>query len=805
MSKSVFLTVKDRRTGEDIRDVIMSAGMQARLFESPESMINSLSAGESPSLILVDLHTPDLNGWQICTMLRSAGFSHLSQTHIMILSSVLPDFCLSSISEHLGADGFISLPAKPAQILETIRKSTAEAPYARQPIVLLVDDDRHSSDFIATGLKSSGYHVVVAADAAEALRQFEEVTPSILILDHLLPNNSTALELVPKLLPKMTNPLSVAIAITASEDTDVPSMYLKAGADGYIKKPFSINYLLTTIHRAQHDRMFSVFEKVIEDRTASLKETEGMLRDLYENAPVGYHTLSGDGTILSMNQTELRWLGYSEQEVIGKKIFDLQSESSSLRGLEAFEELKETGSIADLELLFIKKDGSSCPVRLDACAVLDKNGKISSIRSIARNVTEQKALESSLAHAQKMESTAILSDGIAHNFNNLLTPVLANAVDLLETMQLNDDEREALQDIVASAKKGAQLVKQLGQLKRTPFAGRSVFSLGWLVKETLSLLRETVDKTYTFSFEDNDSELMIEGNVDQVRQALINLCLNSKDAMPDGGPISLKLEQSSRLNDPRLHIAHRQRSYAVISVSDAGEGIPLAVQNKIFDAFFTTRGLASHSGLGLTIAYSLIRDHDGFINIESQPGRGTRALIYLPVTDAKKPMRPEHSENNPGTPEKNDSRTAGEKRDRVMGTILLVDDETVQLRTATRILEHAGYEVVPARSPSSAFELLKSNTSSSIPRGNKTPRIDLIILDLVFPGESGERFLPEIRTAAGNIPVIVVSGSTDRTRATRLFSLGVTSVITKPYDGTSLLRTVSVALGSAPAKGSING
>jgi two-component system cell cycle sensor histidine kinase/response regulator CckA len=788
MSNLVYLAVRDRETGQSVMEALVALDVQTSVFYSPVDMLDELTKHAAPSLIILDLHIEEMDGWRICSLIHSSQFEHLNQTPIIIASKILPDYCLEAISESIGAQGFLALPMRPDETAAIVSSSLTVGRIVKKPTVLLVDDNPNSCDFIRTGLALSGYEVLTVTTAEEGLRLAKDTHPAVLILDHLLGDNTTSLDLLPEILQHLTNPLSVTIAITASDETDIPAKYLGAGADAYIKKPFSIIYMLTTIHRALRDKTFRIFERVIENRTSELRIAEEMFRDLFDNAPVGYHTLSDDGTILSMNRTELEWLHCKQEDVLGRKIFDIQSESSAMKGLEAFDELKRTGTIKDLELDFKASDNSIIPVRIDSRAIFDSNGRMISARSITRNVTELRQLESNLAHAQQMESAAVLSDGIAHNFNTLLTPILINAAELLETVRLKEDEREALLEIVEAARKGAQLVKQLAQLKRSPFSGTAAFDVAAVVKETAQLLMDTCEKTHTFSTQISDSgRLWAEGNPDQVRQSLINLCLNARDSMPNGGTIELSTYAASTATDPKLYAACKRSPFIVISVSDTGSGIDPSIKERIFDPFFTTRGLANHSGLGLTIAYALIRDLGGFINIRSDIDKGTDASIYLPACP---PETAEHTSSSRKIyasilPE----QTADKESADNLGTILVIDDEIAQLKTASRLLEHAGYKVITSQSPSAAVELLQSFKSQAMPGTSRSSLIDLII-----PGESGEILLPKLKAVTGRIPVVVASGSTDRLKATRLFNLGVHSIISKPYEKATMLRTVQVAI-----------
>jgi two-component system, cell cycle sensor histidine kinase and response regulator CckA len=369
---------------------------------------------------------------------------------------------------------------------------------------------------------------------------------------------------------------------------------------------------------------------------------------------------------------------------------------------------------------------------------------------------------------------------------------------LLDTVKLTEDERNALLDIIDSAKRGATLVRQLSLLRRSPLPHLDLVDVSAVARETVSLLSDTMQKKHVLSIDCTKEELMVKGTSDQIRQVIINLCLNSRDAMPAGGKIDIRVSRLHKGASESTGTPDSTKEFAMVSVADTGEGIPASLQARIFDAFFTTRGLANRSGLGLTVAAAIIRDHGGVIKIDSDPGGGTTARILIPLSSGRasddtgeqtrrKRYRSLH-------PEDMNSLPAHTENGRALATILVVDDEEAQLRTASRILQHAGYEVIASQSLESAYDALNPARTTHKHAAGTPHRIDLIILDLVFPGHSMEDLLPHFKSISGRVPIIIVSGTTDRQGATKLFNMGASTIISKPYEKKHLLRAIAIAL-----------
>jgi len=800
--KTVAILNGSPAAAEFIASAIRNDGTNTHTFAAAQDMLESIQTDRVPDIIITDLHTPGIDGWRLCRLLRSPEFKQANETPIVVTSSIFLDRDLAAMAQNLGADGYISLPRDADAISNVVANLDAGAPGHAHPLALAVEDDPVMMKFISTGLRAYGYEVIEATTGKEALALFETRKPNLVILDHVL-MDMDGIELVPGFRAGERNGDLVLIAITAASDPDLAIRYTREGADAYLRKPFSMPYLTNVISKAQRERALRRVERLIDERTESLREAEQRFRDLYENAPAGYHTVAPDGTILSMNTTELRWLGYARDEVVDRKtIFDLQTPASAIRGRALFKELKASGELNNVELDFVRKDRTTVPVRIHSRGVNNDAGEFEFARTVVHHMGKEKELERQLRHAQKMESLGIMAAGIAHNFNNLLTPVLVNASDLKEDFAENSTGYEVLQDIEEAARRGAALVRQLTTLSRSADTAHALVEPRDIIEETAEILRKTLDKAIRVETTTTDRDTEILGNHGQIQQALLSLAFNARDAMPDGGLLEIDLQVAEIMDiTSSFSPPPRPGTYVVISVSDTGVGMSREVQERIFDPFFTTKGLAKGTGLGLSTTYAIVQDHGGFVHVYSEPGIGTRFRMYFPLRTPD----PVHSPL-PRSAKQHEETESENRHQHLRGDelVLIIDDEQNVLRSATRILKRAGYDVLQATDGIAGLDALRRSqlhrTSHDHGSAGEARPIDLVILDVVMPRMAGEQVLQRIRTISADLPVIVASGYGQTARVLDFLNRGAQNVIGKPFDTAELLKAVRETLDARAAR-----
>lgn len=406
--------------------------------------------------------------------------------------------------------------------------------------------------------------------------------------------------------------------------------------------------------------------------------------------------------------------------------------------------------------------------------VRDAYGRARSILIIGTDVTERRQLEQQFLRAQRIESIGRLVSGMAHDLNNLFVPILLGGR-LLSQDQLDPEKRaRALDMIQRSAERGTDLVRQVLAFARGVEGERVLLDVRPIVQEVAHLLQATFPSTIRIEMQLSDKLWPVQGDATQLQQVLMNLCVNARDAMPEGGQLLLRVEnlQVDPLYARRVLEAH-PGPYVCLTVSDTGVGIPHDILDKIFEPFFTTKPVGKGSGLGLSTVYSIVRSHGGFINVYSEPGQGTTFRVYLPA--APEAQATEAAEAGPVY------RGAGEG-------VLLVDDEPFVLEAAREALEQLGYHVYTATQGREALDQLETYTAE----------ISAVITDLVMPEMDGLALIRLIRKRWPALPVVASSGlHGGRAEAAR--QAGAHAFLYKPYTAEKLTAVLHQVLHEAAA------
>ena len=384
---------------------------------------------------------------------------------------------------------------------------------------------------------------------------------------------------------------------------------------------------------------------------------------------------------VSINQGFTRIIGYTEEDVLGKTSietnvwFDLDDRNKLMEGL------KKDGVVENLVARFRSKTGEIKHGMMSA-SIIELNG-IKHILSITRDITERTLLEEQLRQMQKLEGLGTLAGGIAHDFNNILGIILAYISSL---KRFKDDSKKidfAIETITNAVRRGTTLVQQILTFARKTETAFGAVNVNDVVTEIMTMIMGTFPKILTYAQNFDKTVPYISADHSQLYQALLNLCVNARDAMPAGGVLSIKTYMESAV---KLHDQHPDAdasSYICLEVSDTGEGKTLETQKHIFEPFFTTKGVGKGTGLGLAVVFGIIQTHKGFIDVESELGRGTTFRLYLPALVAAEPIKvkeDEMLEDIPGGTE----------------TVLIVEDEEMLRISLQMILLEKGYKVLSA-------------------------------------------------------------------------------------------------------------
>jgi PAS domain S-box-containing protein len=541
-----------------------------------------------------------------------------------------------------------------------------------------------------------------------------------------------------------------------------------------------------------------------------LRRSEDQLAGILRQASVGIAQVDTAGCFVLVNDRYCEIAGRAREELLGLRMQDITHPDDVERNLVLFQNTAKTGEDFEIEKRYVRPDGSFVWVHNSVYAVRNVRGGIEHLVAVSLDITERKhaqerleelnslletrvaertgdllraiaereRLQDQLLQAQKMESVGTLASGVAHDFNNLLNIISSYAA----IMRLDGKNPAAISEGVSvideTVRRGAALVQQLMTLGRRSETRSEPVGLNSVAEKLANLLSETFSKAIVITLDLERGLPAIRGDENQLHQALLNLCVNARDAMPKGGRISLKTATVSG-----EELWHRQpeavaNSYAVVSVSDSGSGMDEAIRRRIFEPFFTTKPVGEGSGLGLAVVYGIVKNHAGFIEVESRIGRGTTFSIYLPIPAA--------------TSEQISERGPSDKSPKPEGrgeTILFVDDEERQLNIMRRFLESEGYRVLVARDGLEALEIFKRHKEE----------IAVAVLDLGLPRLGGWPAFQQMREIRPGLKVIVASGfvSTDVEAELAQGKLG--GIIAKPYQLDDVLEKLSQAIHHAPA------
>ena len=525
----------------------------------------------------------------------------------------------------------------------------------------------------------------------------------------------------------------------------------------------------------------------VEDITERKLVQEEMVRkskeiaDLYNNAPCGYHSLGTDGTILRINDTELNWLGYNRDEVIGKKKWtDFMTPAGCLIFKKTFPILKNQKWVKNIEYDLVRRDGSVFPVLLNATVVIDEKGNYVESRSTCFDMTERKLaeeerrrLEAELFQSQKMEAVGTLAGGIAHDLNNILGGILGYTELVLTThITQNHPARKYMDGVLRGIDRACDLVSHINTFSRQGEKQRKLIGLGPVIKEALKLIKATLPAKIEMRQRITDVERTIFADPTQMHQVVMNLCTNAAHAMKEkGGILEVSLSQITFGTDDAVFHPDLKTGieYELLIVRDTGAGIDPENIGRIFDPFFTTKKPGEGTGLGLSVVYGIIKSHDGVICVESEPGQGSTFRVYIPTIIAAREGKNEQiDEAIPGGSER----------------IMFVDDETT-LTTIFKIqFESLGYSVDVYNDPLEALAAFQKEPQS----------FALVTTDMAMPHMTGIDLARELTQIRPDFPVILCTGAVEELDQELLHSLGVRRLIIKPIFTKDLARAVRQVL-----------
>lgn len=542
------------------------------------------------------------------------------------------------------------------------------------------------------------------------------------------------------------------VVTTGLNDETLALKAVQAGAQDYLVKGQITGELLVRSMRYAIER--SRAEQKIREQAALLDiATDAILvRDL-------------ENRILFWNKGAERLYGWSAEEALGQTTTQLLYQGTSLQMQAAQKTLMVKGAWQG-ELNQMTKTGREITVESRWTLVRNDDQTPKFILIVSTDITEKKQLEAQFLQAQRLESIGTLASGIAHDLNNILTPVLATA-QLLQMKLTNLDVRsqQMLQVLEANARRGAELVKQVLSFARGIEGKQTILQTKHLIREIQQIARETFPKSIQVWIEVAEDLWTVTGNATQLHQVLMNLCVNARDAMPFGGTLKILAENVTiDENDARVNLDARAGNYITITISDTGVGIPSEIRDRIFEPFFTTKEVGKGTGLGLSTVVGIIKSHRGFITVNSAVGEGTQFKIFLPAAMTMNPL----DANMAGT-------IAGGNE-----LILVVDDEAAIREVTRAALETCGYEVLTAQDGMDAISIYVQHKND----------ISLALIDMMMLSMDGLTTIRILRKINPNIKIIAVSGLLSNYQSADLALSEVDACLQKPYTIEALIQEI---------------
>jgi PAS domain S-box-containing protein len=665
--------------------------------------------------------------------------------------------------------------------------------------ILLVDDNPSNLLALETILQAPDRNLVRASSGEEALRFLLDEDAAVILLDVHMPSIS-GLETAALIRGRERTRGVPIIFLTAYDDNagdDRISRSYALGAVDYIIKPIDPEALKSKVavfvelyrKTEQIKQLYAELEQRVRERTAELATTNEVLRiEVIERMRADERLRESEARLqsilkslddciwsASLDGTQIHYLSQAVERIWGRSPADFYANpqlwletahpEDRLKVEEAFKALLEAGEL-DIEYKIVRPDGAARWVHNRGHIIREENGRPFRLDGIATDITEKKSLEARFLRAQRLESIGRLASGIAHDLNNILSPVLMGA-QMLQLKLSSADDRRMLEIMLGNIERGADMVKQILLFARGVQGERIPLQPRHLIREIIKVVTETFPKSVHVKSSVLEDPWLIMGDTTQIHQVLMNLCVNARDAMPGGGTLMISAE-NVRLDEiyVRMNPEARTGEYVMIAVADTGEGIPQQLLSKIFDPFFTTKEQGKGTGLGLSTVQGIVKSHGGFINVYSEVGKGTEFKIYLPVAESPHAISEAVQTDWP--------TGNGE-------LILVVDDEAAVRELAKNVLETFGYHALMAGDGVEAMAIYAER------RGE----IHAVLTDLMMPVMDGPATIRALQRLDPEVKIIAVSGLSGNGRMLEAAQAGVKLFLPKPYTADRLLKAIS--------------
>jgi two-component system cell cycle sensor histidine kinase/response regulator CckA len=642
--------------------------------------------------------------------------------------------------------------------------------------VLVIDNHPLIREYVSALLSKEGYTVLVAEDGLAAIDVLCNRNPKVIFVDLIMPNiDGQTFCRIMRRMPEHKDCFLVVLSATAAETTNPLN---DCNANAYIAKgPFKKmgNHILDVLKVAARSDFKAVETEIRGLENIHAREITRELLMLKRHFEVvlasmseGILEINGEGRVVYANAAAMEITEMVEERLLSSRFLDLFHEGareSVASYLRDFSDSKGSPSSAGIEIRLGNKE-----LELRVYPIQDDGERLI---ALLVDITERKRFEDQLRRSQRLESIGTLAAGVAHDFNNLLTVIQGNTDIMAMDLQQTHPHFERLQEILRQVKSAKRLTGQLlGYARKGRFEVR-LLDLNQLIRETAETFGRT-RKEISINVALDPKLEMFEGDAGQIEQLVLNLLLNAGDAMPGQGTLDIHTCNVNHQEISGNIFTPKEGPYVMISVHDTGVGMDPETRERIFEPFFTTKQMGRGTGLGLASVYGAVKGHGGYIDLESEIGKGTTFRIYLPVKGSGiTAVLAEPQQDELESPEP-----------RKRGTILLVDDEQAVLKVATEILRKLRYNVLAAADGSEAIRLYRDNRKDIV----------LVILDIVMPGMGGSEVFQELRNLAPEVRVLLCSGYSIQGEADRLIGLGAGGFIQKPFSLGSLEQSINDVL-----------
>jgi PAS domain S-box-containing protein len=500
-----------------------------------------------------------------------------------------------------------------------------------------------------------------------------------------------------------------------------------------------------------------------------LRQSEEQFRLIAENVADMIAVMDLEGRRIYNSPAYKNILGDPESLKGTEGLLEIHPEDRE-RVNQVFLEAVRTGVGQRIEYRLVRPDGSVCNIDSKGSVIRDSDGKVFRVIVVSRDVTEEKRLAAQFLRAQRMESIGTLAGGIAHDLNNVLAPIMM-AIEVLRSKIADPGGQYILNTIETSAKRGADIVRQVLAFGRGVEGDRILVQLKHIVIEVVRIAGQTFPKSIDIRTDIPRDLWTVSADPTQMHQVLLNMLVNARDAMPNGGALTISAENTT-LDESysRMHLEAKPGTYVSLAIADSGTGIPADIREKIFEPFFTTKEIGMGTGLGLSTTLAIVRSHKGFINVYSEVGKGTTFRIYIPAT---------------GTG--SGAAAAGEEADLPTGNgelILIIDDEAAIREITKETLQAHGYKAMTASNGAEGVAVYAENKND----------INVVITDIMMPVMDGTAAILALKRIRPDVKIIAASGLTTKGQVTNPSDPNVQAFLTKPYTAEKLLIALAAAL-----------